>query len=299
MRRRPCETDLNTFREAMRSKDFVLTATLPLKLTGTAGDIRATAESLRDAVDAVHIAGDRAATGLMDALAVARIVIDAELDAVVHLDCRDRNRVGLQGELLGLAALGVTSVVLSRGQKLPDELRGKVKGVFDTGTLQLIEMCRRVGADPARVSPPGTYVGCRVSAMRPAEDWKAGAAQKRIDAGVQFLQALPCLNMGMLKAYVEKLIALRITHRASILVDVPVLDSVEAAQRIKDDYPGARIPRRIVRRLASARDGRAEGIAIVADALRELRKMPGVAGANLILDDEPGTAAEIVAAAGD
>ncbi|MGA8203374.1 MAG: methylenetetrahydrofolate reductase [Woeseiaceae bacterium] len=287
---------MNTFREAMRSKDFVLTATLPLKLTATAGDIRTSAEKLREVVDAVHIAGDRSATGLMDALAVARLVIDEGLDAVVHVDCRDRNRVGLQGALLGLAALGVTSVVLSRGQKLPDELRGKVKGVFDTGTLQLIEMCRRVGADPARVSPPGTYMGSRVSAMRPADDWKASAAQKRIDAGVQFLQALPCLNMGMLQAYVGKLIALRITHRASILVDVPVLDSVEAAERIKSDYPGSRIPRRIVRRLASVRDARAEGIAIAADALRELRAMPGVAGANLILNDDPDTAAEVVSA---
>lgn len=281
----------------MRSKDFVLTATLPLQLTATAADIRSAAGNLRELVDAVHIAGDRSATGLMDALAAARLVMDSGLDAVVHLDCRDRNRVGLQGVLLGLAALGVTSVVLSRGQKLPDDLRGKVKGVFDTGTLQLVEMCRRVGADPARVSPPGTYIGCRVSVMRPAEDWKAGAAQKRIDAGVHFLQALPCLNMGMLQAYVAKLIALRITHRASILVDVPILDSVAAAERVKADYPGARIPRRIVRRLASARDTRAEGVAIAADALRELRAMPGVAGANLLLDDDPKSVAEVVAAA--
>jgi len=282
----------------MRSKDFVLTATFPLKLTSTAGDIRSTAEKLREVVDAVHITGDRSATGLMDALAVARLVIDAGLDSVVHLDCRDRNRIGLQGALLGLAALGVTSVVLSRGQKLPDELRGKVKGVFDTGTLQLIEICRRVGAETTRVSPPGTYIGCRISAMRPAEDWKASAALKRIDAGVQFLQALPCLNMGMLEAYVGKLIALRVMHRASFLVDVPVLDSVEAAERIKSDYPGARIPRRIVRRLASVKDARAEGISIAADALRELRAMPGVAGANLILDDDSDTAAEVVSAAG-
>ena len=282
----------------MRSKDFVLTATFPLKLTSTAGDIRSTAEKLCEVVDAVHITGDRSATGLMDALAVARLVIDAGLDSVVHLDCRDRNRIGLQGALLGLAALGVTSVVLSRGQKLPDELRGKVKGVFDTGTLQLIEICRRVGAETTRVSPPGTYIGCRVSAMRPAEDWKASAALKRIDAGVQFLQALPCLNMGMLEAYVGKLIALRVMHRASFLVDVPVLDSVEAAERIKSDYPGARIPRRIVRRLASVKDARAEGMSIAADALRELRAMPGVAGANLILDDDPDTAAEVVSAAG-
>ena len=296
MRPGSCEPDLNTFREAMRSKDFVVTATLPLQLTTTAGEMRSAADRIREVVDAVHIVGDRPATGLMDPLAAARLVLDSDLDAVVHLDCRDRNRVGLQGALLGLAALGVTSLVLSRGQKLPDDLRGKVKGVFDTATLQLIDMCRRVGADASRVSPPGNYIGCRVSAIRPAEDWKASAAQKRIDAGVQFLQVLPCLNIGMLSSYVERLIALRITHRASILVDVPVLDSVEAAQRIKADYPGARIPRRIVRRLASAPDARAEGIAIAADALRELRAMPGVAGANLILDDEPGAVAEVVAA---
>jgi 5,10-methylenetetrahydrofolate reductase len=283
----------------MRSKDFVLTATLPLQLTSTATEIRMAVEELREVVDAIHIAGDRAATGLMDTLAVARLVLDSGLDAVVHLDCRDRNRVGLQAALLGLAALGVTSLVLSRGQKLPDSLSGKIKGVFDTGTLQLIELCRRVGGNPARVSPPGTYIGCRVSAMRPAENWKAGTARKRIDAGVQFLQAQPCLNIGMLRAYIARLIALRITHRASILVDVPVLDSVEEAGRVKAEYPGARIPRRIVRRLASARDAREEGIAIAADALRELKAMPGVVGANLIFDNDPGIVAEVIGAADD
>jgi methylenetetrahydrofolate reductase (NADH) len=285
---------LNTFRDAMRSKDFVVTATLPLTDRSDASDIRAMVAMLRDSVDALQVGGDRDAVGHIDAIAAASLVIGNGVDAVVHLDCRDRNRLALKAALLGLAATGVTSVVLSRGRKLPDTLRGKVKGVFDTKTIQLIEMAHYIGSDAALEAPPDTYIGSRVSVIRPGDDWEAREARKRIDAGARFLQAQPCLNLRMLKSYADRLVALKITHRATFVADIPVLKSTESIQRIKGHYPGARIPRRVVRRLAAARDSQEEGITVAAEALRDCAAIPGVSGANLVGADDPAVIAEVL-----
>jgi methylenetetrahydrofolate reductase (NADPH) len=275
----------------MRMEDFVITATLPVSGTATGADIRTLADALQGRLCAVHVDADRAAEGPPDAMAIASLTLGRGLDAVVHLTCRDRNRLALKAGLLGFTAIGVGSLVLSRGQKLPDELRGKVKGVFDTTTLQLIEMARHIRDTVA----PELYIGSRVSVIRPAADWQASEARKRIAAGVQFLQTLPCLNTGMLQAYLQRLVALKITHHAAVIVDVPILTSTAAAAKIAVDYPGARIPAAVLRRLEAAADPRAEGIAIAADALRTYRSTPGVTGANLV--GETAAVTDVLAAA--
>lgn len=277
----------------MRTEDFVITATLPVSGSATGAGIRALADALRGRVSAAHVDADRAAEGPPDALAVAALALGCGLDPVVHLTCRDRNRLALKAGLLGLVALGVGSVVLSRGQKMPDDLRGKVKGVFDTSTLQLIGMARHIRESVA----PELYLGSRVSVIRPADNWQASEARKRIAAGVQFLQTLPCLNTGMLQAYLQRLVALKITHNAAVIVDVPVPTSTAAAAKIAVDYPGARIPAAVQRRLQAAADPRAEGVAIAVEVLRACRSTPGITGVNLV--GEVPAVTDVIAAAGD
>lgn len=275
------EKDLNTFREAMRSKDFVITAEIPLGVATTAAEVRASIEALQPVVDAVQVGGDRAAVGHVDPLAIASIAIGLGVDPVLHMSCRDRNRIGLQGGLLGAALIGVGSVMLMQGQKLPDTLRGKVTGVFDTTAVQLIEMARNIGADSGLAGSMETYIGARVSAISPSQDWQANKVEKMVSAGAKFLQTSPCLNMRILKAYVDRLIALKITHRASLLVDVPLLSSAQMATDIKESRPGSRIPKKIVRTLAAAKDPGADGYRICRDAIIELKSIPGISGVNI------------------
>jgi len=98
---------LKTFRDASRKKDRVISAALPLRSTSNASDIRDAASILAPVVDAVQVGDNRYAPGHMSPLAAASIVLESGLDAVVSLSCRDRNRIALQADILGAAALGV------------------------------------------------------------------------------------------------------------------------------------------------------------------------------------------------
>jgi methylenetetrahydrofolate reductase (NADPH) len=278
----------------MRSKDFVFTAEIPRQAATTAGDVKTIIETLRPVVDAVQIENDHAALGHVDPLAIASIAIGLGVDPVLHLSCRDRNRIGLQSSLLGAALIGVSSVMLMQGQKLPDTLRGKVKGVFDTTAIQLIEMARMIGVDSSRPGSTELYIGSRVSVIRPGADWQASKLEKRVAAGAKFLLTSPCLNTRMLRSYVARLVALKITHRASLLVDVPLLSSAQMVKDVRESRPGSRIPKDVVQALAAAENPAAEGYRICRDAIIEMKTIPGVSGVNIIYAGDPDAVAELI-----
>lgn len=272
---------MKTLRDAIRQKDFVVTAELPLEATSTAAGIEQAAAVLGPAVDAVQVVDDREAVGLMSPLAAAAITIRAGVDAVVHLTGRDRNRVALQAELLGAAALGVTSLVIARGEKLSrnEFLRGK--GVFDTSEARFVGMAKRIGDDTELMSPPGFLIGTVVTVFDPAEEWEATRIGESLDTGVSVLYTQPCLNTHLLGRYMQKLIEKKVLHRASVIVDVPLLESRESARDYKKNNPIALLPDATVKRVVDAADPAAEGVAACAEMLRELREIPGIAGANI------------------
>lgn len=272
---------MKTLRDAIRQKDFVITAELPLGPTSTATGIEEAAIALGPVVDAVQVVDDHEAVGLMSPLAAAAIAMRAGVDAVVHLTARDRNRVALQAELLGAAALGVTSLVIARGEKLSrnEFLRGK--GVFDTSEARFAAMATRIGDDARLVSPPGFLLGTSVTAFDPAEDWEATRIGESLDTGVSVLYTQPCLNTHLLGRYMQKLIEKKVLHRASVIVDVPLFESRECARDYKKNNPIALVPDATVKRIVDAADPAAEGLAACAEMLSLLSDIPGVAGANI------------------
>jgi len=284
---------MKTLRDAMQQKEFVMTAELPLQPTSKVADIERSVSLVLPYVDAVQVIDDRHAVGHMSPLAAAAIVLRCGADAVIHLTGRDRNRVALQAELLGAAALGVTSVVVRRGEKLSkkDFLRGK--GVFDTGETRLIEMARRIGEESGLVPVPGFQIGTYVTVFTFAEDWRARRISESIDAGTRILYTQPCLNVSLLTRYMDKLVREKIPHSASVIVEVPLLSSRELAESYKKKDPTALIPDVAVARIADADDPQAEGIAVCAQMLKSLTAIPGVCGAHI---RHQGDVADVVAA---
>ncbi len=289
---------MKTFRDAIYSEDFVVTATLPLRPSTTRTQLQTDIEALKPLVHALQVGDNWQAEGHMDVLAVASISLQQGIDPIVHLSCRDRNRVALQSTLLGAAGLGVTSFLLSRGQKLPDALRGKVKGVFDTEPAQLLELAQRVGKKNDEAADSGFYLGTFVPVIKPSEDWRAAQVHQRIEAGVRFIQSRPCLNIAMLRSYMQGVVRLKLPHRAAFIIELPVLTSAKMAQEIQDLYPGVRIPNKLARQIAAAGDPAGTGIAIAADALSQMASIPGISGANILYDGDPVVVAAVVDAAG-
>lgn len=284
---------MKTFRDAIGRLEFVITAGLPLRPATTSSEIEAIVEKLAPFVDAIQIADDYAAVGHMSPLAAASIVLAAGVDAIVHASSRDRNRIALVADMLGAAALGVTTLILSRGEKFTDSAIIRSKGIFEMTAVQLTDLANKIGSEASLVSDPGFRIGSLVTVFRPPEDWDAVRVSEKIDSGVKFLQTRPCLNLITLREYMQKLVERKLTHRASVVVEVPLLTSSTEAKSLKANLKGATIPAAVVQRIADADDPAREGIVICAEMISEARKIPGVSGVNIRHD---GDAENIVAA---
>ncbi len=289
---------IKSFRRALSEQDFVVTAEIPFDPATPVDTLRQHAQVLAPYVDALQVGEDRMAQGRMAGLAVAAVVLSQGIDAVLHLSCRDRNRIALQGEILGAAALGVTSLIPHRGRKMPESLKGHVKGVFDSTPTQLIETAKRLGKQASLGDEQEFLVGSFVTVLDPGEEWQAVNLNEKISAGARFLQTLPCLNLPLLQRYAARLVALKMPYRASLLVDVPLMDGADFGEALKRIYPGSPLPISAIARMRKAADPRAEGIALCAEALRVLSQTPGISGANILYNADPQAPLEALQQAG-
>jgi methylenetetrahydrofolate reductase (NADPH) len=284
-----------SFRDAMRGKDCVVTARLPLDAGTVGSDVQAHVEALRGHVDAVQLGDDSGAQPHISPLAAACLVLQAGVDPVLHLTCRDRNRIALQSDLMGAAAMGVTSLVLSRGQKLPASLKQKVKGVFDIGAQRLLATAQALNAHERLIAPPGFFVGANVTALDPPEDWTADGVDDKAGAGVNFVQTQACLDVETLRRYMAALVARKALERISVVVQVPLIDSVEMLHELRHRRRPLLVPQAIVERLERAVDIRTEGEAVCGEVLPAVRRVPGVTGINVIYRGDAAAAVRVIA----
>ena len=282
-----------TFRDALREKDVVVTAELPLTPGSSTSEIVESLQTLAPVVDAVQVSDNRMAAGHASPIAAAALAIREGIDAIPHLSCRDRNRIALRGDILGAAINGVTSLVVARGEKVPASAAVRAKGVFNSSATELAEFAHRVSEESNIVSPPGLLVGTYSTVFVPAPGWEATRLDEKIEAGARFLLTQPCLNTDVLESYMAAVVAHRITHRAAVIVEVPLLTSIEEARSIKEVQPGAPLPDDIVRRIAAAEDPIAEGVEVCAQVMKTASGIPGVSGVNVL---HYGAAANVAAA---
>ena len=261
---------------------MVVTAELPLTPSSSADDISASLQTLAPCVDAVHISDNRMAAGHASPVAIAALAIREGVDAIPHFSCRDRNRIALRGDILGAAVNGVTSLVVARGEKVPANAAVPAKGVFNGTAAEFSKFAQRVGEESSVVSSPGFLIGTYSTAFAPAPDWEPTRLDEKIEAGARFLLTQPCLNTQVFESYVEAIVSRRITHRASVVLEIPLLTSIEEARSIKDIYPGAPLPEDIVKRITGAKDSVAEGIEVCAQVLKSASGIPGVSGVNVL-----------------
>lgn len=269
-----------TFRQALRNKDFVLTAELAPAADANRATIIAQAKTLATQVDAIQVVDSLPPQASLSPVAVAAMLIEAGIDPVLHLNCRDRNRLALRADVLGAAALGVSSLLLMRGKEIPADVRPKVKTVYDWGTMRLIRFAHSL-------EQADFMIGSIATVFKPDRDWKPAQLVTKADAGAKFVQTQLCFDVDLLRHYMARLVAEKFIQRASVLVALAPVPSAEMAQWLGKNLRGAVMPAKLVKRLRQAADAEQEGINICAELLDEVGSVPGVAGANLICLGNP------------
>ena len=273
------------FKDALSTKDFVITSEIFLKPETDANSIKIQADVLRDYVDAILLTDNQSGQLHMSSLVAGVLLLDAKIDPIIQLSCRNRNRISLLGDLLGCAALGMTNLSLIRGDRVPD-VQPRPKAIMDITATELIRMANKMKADD-RIKSVGKFLlGGVVTPHGPKPGWQAKNVTEKIDAGAQFVLTHTCLDMDLLRTYMQRMVETKLVRRINVIVGMAVLSSSEDAQWVRKNRPNVIIPNDIVTRLSNAKDPEKEGIDICIEQLNALKTIPGVSGAHLIASEK-------------
>jgi methylenetetrahydrofolate reductase (NADPH) len=289
---------LKTLKDALRSPAFTLTAELAVTPELNAAKIVDQAKLLSTCVDAIQIPDHQQARPHMSNLAIAVHLLQNDIDPVVHMNSRDRNRIAIQSDLLGAQSLGITNLLLMRGRQLSADHQPEAKGVYDIDGIGLITsaVAVRDGTVLSGGSLPGEpefFIGTVARVLKSVEDWHPEKLFSKTDAGAQFIQLQICMNMKSLQDYMSRLISTKLTWRCQVLAQLAVFASADEVKATRKIISDAIVPQSIVRRLKGAKNPEQEGIRICAEQLQQVTEIPGIAGATIMT---PGDPANIVAA---
>jgi len=289
---------LKTFKEAVRTRDFAVTAEIFLRPESDAESILHQADVLRDHVDAILLTDNQFGQLHMSTLVAASILLGSGIDPVVQMTSRNRNRIALLSDLLGAGALGVTSLLLARGERASDGFDPKPKPVLDVNAVELMRIASTVKSDPQLRSCPDFFVGGVITPQLPKANWKAVRLVEKVEAGAQFIQTHICMDTDLLRSFMKYLVQEGLLQRTSLIGAIAVLGSAEDARWLRTNRPNVMVPDALVERLENADDPREVGMQICVETLQAMMEIPGIAGASIMASRDLTTIPEIIGRAG-
>ena len=289
---------MKRFRDVIQGGKFSLSPELPLKRESSAADMDRQLDALDGLVDGIQVADNPWPWSQMSALSAASLLLRRGVDPIAVLSCRDRNRIALQSDLLGLRAMGVTSIVTTRGQMIPKNHPVQATAVLDTTGLELLALANDLNQDPFINPQERFFIGAMARVFRPGDDWKSKSPKAKAKAGARFLQSQLCFNTNIIRRYVEALIREKLTWKYPLIISLAVLPSVETLVWLLKYLPDTKIPVALAKRFESAADPAREGIRICAELMQEISEIPGVSGVNLMTMGDPASIVEAIKASG-
>ena len=277
-----------TFADRLRAGRFVMTAEVSPPVSCDAQDLLRKATPLRGLADAVNVTDGAGARAHMSALAASTILAGAGIEPILQITCRDKNRIALQSEMLGAAALGVRNLLLLTGDDPKAGDQPDTKPVFDVNSATLIETARRLrdeGTLPTGRKVDGKaafFLGAADMPIDPPADWEPKGLAGKVKSGAQFAQTQFCMDASIVRRYAAALEKAGITRQLSILIGVNPLRSAKSAQWMKSHLFGTIIPDSYIARLEKAADPAREGIAVCVELIEELATIPGIAGVHIM-----------------
>jgi methylenetetrahydrofolate reductase (NADPH) len=270
----------------LRSGQFVITAEITPPVSTDPAEFLRRAMPLKGLVTAVNVTDGAGAKVHLSSLATAHFLVQSGIEPIFQMTCRDRNRLALQGDLLGAMALGIHNVLVLGGDDPKAGDQPDAKPVYDVDSRGLLAMAHRMRTENALPSgtkidgPMRLVLGAADVPTNPQPGWEPKGLKAKIEAGADFVQTQFCMDTGIVRRYTERLREAGVN--IPMLIGVAPIPSARSARWMRDKLFGTIIPDAHVQRLERAHDAKAEGRKICVEVLRELADIPGVAGAHVM-----------------
>ncbi len=261
---------------------------------------------LKGSVDAVNVTDNQTSVVRMSSIAACVILKEMGLEPICQMTTRDRNRIALQSDLLGAAALGMNNLLCLSGdhQRFGDHPTSK--NVYDIDSIQLIHTVHRMREEGKFINgeeiktPPRFFIGAAANPFADPFAIRVPRLAKKAAAGVDFIQTQCIYNMDKFKEWMKGVVDRGLHEKVKILGGVTPMKSVGMARYMKKSVPGMDVPDEIIKRLQGAGKGNAaaEGIKICVEQIQELKEMEGVSGVHIMAIEWEEKVPEMVKAAG-
>jgi methylenetetrahydrofolate reductase (NADPH) len=290
----------------IRSGRFAVTAEITPPRGVDAEVLRRKARALKGWVDAVNLTDNPSAYVRMASWAASTMVLAEGVEPVFQLQCRDRNRIALQSDLIGASAVGIPNVLLLTGDHVRFGDHPEAKGVFDLDSVQLVWLASTLRDKGSTVSghplasAPKWFIGAVENPSAPPTAFRARRLAKKVAAGADFVQTQFVFDLATFEAWMAEVVDLGLAERCAVLAGVGPIRSLRGLEHMRREIPGIVVPDEVAKRLESQPRGRveAEGVDICVETISHLRTVPGVAGVHVMAYGFEESVPEILARSG-
>jgi methylenetetrahydrofolate reductase (NADPH) len=300
----PGHTSPGRLERVLRAGLFAVTTELDPPDSADPDEVYQRAHVFDGYVDAINATDGSGANCHMSSLAVCALLTRMGYAPVMQISCRDKNRIAIQGDILGGAAMGVCNLLCLTGDGVQAGDHPQALPVFDLDCMSLLETARTL-RDEHRflsgrkiTSAPRVLLGAAENPFAQPIEWRAQRLAKKVAAGAQFIQTQWCYDVPMLRTFMQHVEDLGLLDRVFILVGVGPLRSAKSAEWIRTHVPGVHIPDAVIKRMAGATDTAAEGRRLCIDLIQEIRTLKGVHGVHVMAFRQEHAVAEIIERSG-
>jgi methylenetetrahydrofolate reductase (NADPH) len=296
----PGHTSPGRFERVLRAGAFAITAELAPPDSADPEEVYKRARVFDGYVDAINATDGSGANCHMSSMAVCALLTRVGYAPVMQISCRDKNRIAIQGDILGGAAMGVCNMLCLTGDGVQAGDHPQAKAVFDLDSVSLLGIARGLRDDHHFESgrkvtfAPRVFFGAAENPSVPPVEHRMRRLAKKVAAGAQFIQTQYCYDMDLLRAFMKGVEDAGLLDKVFILIGVGPLRSAKAADWMRTNVPGIHIPDAIVNRLKGAQDQAREGRDLCVDLIQEARSIKGVAGVHVMAYRQEESVAEVI-----
>src|SRR4051794_20224266 len=231
----------------LRSGQFVITAEITPPVSTDPAEFLRRAMPLKGLATAVNVTDGAGAKVHLSSLATAHFLVQSGIEPIFQMTCRDRNRLALQGDLLGAVALGIRNVLILGGDDPKAGDQPDAKPVYDLNSRDLLTMFHRMRSD--NTLPTGTKIdgppmrlvlGAADLPVDPPADWQPTSLQAKVAAGADFVQTQFCMDVDVVSRYMKRVRDAGVT--IPVLIGVAPIPSARSARWMRDKLFGTIIP---------------------------------------------------------
>jgi methylenetetrahydrofolate reductase (NADPH) len=296
----PGHTSPGRFERVLRAGQFAVTAELAPPDSADPEEVYRRAQIFDGYVDAINATDGSGANCHMSSLAVCALLTRLGYAPVMQISCRDKNRIAIQGDILGAAAMGVCNLLCLTGDGVQAGDHPQALPVFDLDSMSLLETARTLRDEHRFLSgrkisyAPRVLLGAAENPFARPLEWRAARLAKKVTAGAQFIQTQYCYDVALLRTFMRQVEELGLLDKIYVLVGVGPLKSAKAGEWMRTHVPGVHIPDAVLQRLRGAQDQALEGRRLCTELVQEIRTLRGVHGVHLMAYRQEETVAEII-----